>query len=690
MIKNLSTYFSGKLYSQMSLIKKFKFKFFLVLVNTLFLVLYTIALQYGSLTRSDESKFLGWASTFKHNILGIDPKPDEANVIFLDVSKDIVTVDDPDFTYSGTDSILGAKVIIKDRKKLALLCRELNKNPNSYKYVFCDILFDYTSPDDAVFGPIIAKTKHLTATNIFENNQYIKPIFKISSGCVNYDLISQSSFSKMPLLYGDTIKSLPILVYENTTGIRVHKKNYLTYFDKQLAFNTIIPEMYYRPADLRRFDQDGKKANFFYLGDVITKRNFFNDYLKGKFIIIGDFSGDKHSTFAGSIPGCIILFNIYLTLLNHAPIFSLVWVLLLLVIYFIISYLMIMHSEKKIKDIHDKIHVLFFKKMILKYISFIGILITIDLISYLFYATFISVFYIATYLTFLEMAIDNHKEVLKKTNFYIMKLKPSFLLFLLLFSTYSFSQTVYSVSAQKGNIYYNNKLIKIGDQLVCLNELTAESRDAKIRLLNPQKGSYLISFSNGKPTLNEKIKKKSELYQIVIQKYIDDYNTSKVLTSRGPFDWYVFFTTSKGKMAIFEGQKMPLTSFIYKIKSSQNLFATIYTAKDSALIPLKRVDENLFFDEKLFPKGQFTWKLKMSYMINNNDKFTTVTKTTLTSSFVSISELKEIVELFGANWQQDYKDDDDLIKDTYNYLEFNYGVICKPYLDPLIRSYMKR
>ena len=338
MIKNLFTYFSGKLYSQMNLIKKFKFKFFLVLVNTLFLVLFTIALQYGSLTRTDESRFLGWASTFKHNILGIDPKPDEANVIFLDVSKDIVTVDDPDFTYSGTDSILGAKVIIKDRKKLAVLCRELNKNPNSYKYVFCDILFDYTSPDDPVFGPIIAKTKHLTATNIFENNQYIKPIFKISSGCVNYDLISQSSFSKMPLLYGDTIKSLPILVYENTTGIRVHKKNYLTYFDKQLAFNTIIPEMYYRPADLRRFDQDGKKANFFYLGDVITKRNFFNDYLKGKFIIIGDFSGDKHSTFAGSIPGCLILFNIYLTLINHAPIFSLIWVLLLVVIYFVISY----------------------------------------------------------------------------------------------------------------------------------------------------------------------------------------------------------------------------------------------------------------------------------------------------------------------------------------------------------------
>jgi hypothetical protein len=53
-------------------------------------------------------------------------------VLFLDVSKDIFAIDDTDFTYSGTDSIQGAKVVIKDTKKLAILIKELNKNHKVY------------------------------------------------------------------------------------------------------------------------------------------------------------------------------------------------------------------------------------------------------------------------------------------------------------------------------------------------------------------------------------------------------------------------------------------------------------------------------------------------------------------------------------------------------------------------------
>lgn len=651
----------------------------------------TIGMQYVSLTRSDESSFLELAFIFKHNILGIDPKPDEQNVIFLDVSKDIVTIDDPEFTYSDTDSLLGAKIAIKDRKKLATFFKILNKNPNSYKYVICDILFDYTSPDDTLLKPIIEKTKHLTTTSIFENEQFIKPIFKVSSGCVNYAMINDSKFTKMPLMYSDSIKSLPVIVYEKFTKNRISKNGVLTYFGDKVAFNTVIPEMYYRVSDLRRFNEDNKKANFFYLGEIITKKNFFDDYLKGKFIIIGDFTNDNHDTYSGTIPGCMILLNTYLTLINHAPIFSFSWLLILFSIYFILSYFMIVHPDEKLDHIKNKIQVPFFKKWILKYISFIGILILIDLISYLFYDTFISVFYIATYLTFLEMIIDNYKVIIKKIKSSITKTKQSFLIFLMFFllvNITSYSQTVYSVSAQKGKIYYNNNLIKVGDQLTHLEKLTAETKDSKIRLLNPKKGSYLITFLDGTPIVNENIKKKSELYQIVVQKYIDKFNSSKVLTTRGSFDWYVFFTKNNEKIALFEGQKIPLTSLTYNIKFSQNLFATIYTEKDSVLIPLKRDDKNLFFDENLFPKGHFTWKLKISYLPNNNQKLTNVTKTRLTSSFVSISELKDIVELFSTNWKQNYEDEDELIKDIYDNLEFSYGVICKPYLDPIIRRFI--
>jgi hypothetical protein len=673
-------------------IKRIRLKVFLALINTIILLMLTIGLQYVSLTRSDESSFLEFASIFKHNILGIDPKPDERNVIFLDVSKDIITIDDPDFSYSDTDSLLGAKVTIKDRKKLTTFFKALNANSNKYKYVICDILFDYTSPDDSILKPIVEKTKHLTTTSIFEDKQFIQPIFNVSSGCVNYSLINDSKFTKIPLLYSDTIKSLPVVVYEDFTGNKVHKKRFLTYFGDDLAFNTVIPEMYYRATDLRRINDDDKKANFFYLGEIITKKNFFEDYLKGKFIIIGDFTNDNHATYAGTIPGCMILFNTYLTLIKKAPVFSFVWLFILFIIYFSISYFMIVHPEEKLNHLKGKIQMPFFKKMILKYISFIGILIVVDLVSYLFYSTFISIFYIATYLTFLEMIIDNYLEIIKKLKYFIMKIRPSFLMFLIVFlliNSTSYSQTVYSVSAQKGKIYYNNKLIKVGDELTHLDKLTAETRDSKIRLLNPQKGSYLITFLNGVPIVNENIKKKSELYQIVVQKYIDNFNSSKILSTRGDFDWYAFFTVNKGEMALFEGQKISLTGNIYKIKPNSLFFATVYKEKDSIVVALKRVSDTLFFDQKLFPKGLFTWKLKMSYTSNTKNKFTNITKGPLMSSFVSIAELKDIVELFSTNWKQSYINEEFLIKDIYNYLEFNYGVVCKSYINPLIRSYIK-
>jgi hypothetical protein len=122
-----------KIYKQqLSGVKRFRLKLILIFVNTFLLLFFTVAMEYTSLTRSDEISFLGWTSAFKHNVLGIDPKPDEKNVLFLDVSKDIFAIDDTDFTYSGTDSIQGAKVVIKDTKKLAILIKELNKNHKVY------------------------------------------------------------------------------------------------------------------------------------------------------------------------------------------------------------------------------------------------------------------------------------------------------------------------------------------------------------------------------------------------------------------------------------------------------------------------------------------------------------------------------------------------------------------------------
>lgn len=673
-------------------IKNYRLKLILIVANSFVLLLFTLSLQYTSFTRTDEISFLEWAAAFKHNIIGIDPKPDEKNVIFLDVSKDIVTIDDPDFSYSGTDSISGAKFVIKDRKKLALLFNELNKHPNEYKYVLCDILFDYASPDDSIFKPIVENTKNLTTTSIFGGNQLTKPIFNVSSGCVNYSLINNTKFVKIPL-YINNEKSLPLVIYESLTTKKSKKSKYLTYFNNQVAFNTIIPEMYYRSSNLRRFDENNKNANLFYLGEIITKRNFFNDYLKGKFIIIGDFENDNHDTFAGTMSGCMVLFNTYLTLQNHLPIFSFTWMFVLFLIYFLMSYFMFLPLASKLNSLEKKSYLPFFKNIIFKYIKFLCVLLIIDLVSYFFYRTFISIFYVATYLTFLEYIIDNHRNIVIKMKLYTAIIKKSFLLFLIITCIgiqNSYGQTVYSVSAQKGKIYYNNKLLKVGDQLVHLDKLTAETRDSKIRLLNPQKGSCLITFLNGTVTFNDQIKKKSELYQILLQKYIDNYNATRVLTTRGEFDWVDFFADSSNvKMALFEGQKIPLLGTKISFDSTSKFVAIVYKEKDSSSINIKTLNGKLIFDINLFPKGDFVWKLKMVSNNSNTNKSVVITPNPIYSSFITNAELKSIVELFALNDQENYVDEKAAKKEIYHYLQFNYGTFYKPFVEPLINGYFK-
>ena len=415
---------------QIKLIKHYNLKFFLSLGHAVLLVVFTLVLQYVTISRTDEIKFLKSASIFKHNILGIDPKPVGDSVVFLNVSKDVMTVDDPDsLLYTRTDSLEGARVVIKDRRKLAAFFGEINQYVGEYKYIICDILFDYPSPDDSLLKAKIESTKNLITSSIYKNGSVVEPIFNVKNGCVNYTsakttLISNkgSLFLKLPLVYFDSVKSLPVMMYEELTGNSITEKHGLTYCNNRLAFNTVIPELYYRPVDMRT---SGVHQNTFYLGDLVTTSpsTFFNDYLRGKYIVIGDFDNDRHSTYMGVMPGTLLLFNTYLSLRNKQPLISIMWLLILFVAYTIVSYFMFIHPERKFKNLQSEIKFRFFKSVIVKYVSFIGIMILIDLVSYFFYSTFVSIFYIATYLTFLEICIGKYDPVRKKIVMYLRKLK---------------------------------------------------------------------------------------------------------------------------------------------------------------------------------------------------------------------------------------------------------------------------
>jgi hypothetical protein len=397
---------------------RYKRKLLIVFFHSVFLLALTVLLQYTSFIRSDEVDFLKFAAILKHDIFKADEKPWKKNVVFIDVSKDPSLAEDSE--YGPPDSTMrGAQRVITDRVKLAKLFSILNQHPDGYKYVICDILFDKPGPGDGSLKPQIEKLRKIVISAIWDNNKLVKPIFKVPSGVVNYTAINKTTFTKMPIYYKDSLKSLPVCLFEKTTPYRF-TKSYFTFLNGRPTFNTMIPEFYYRPADMVTADQKGN-INTYYLGELLADPDCFS-VLNNKFIVIGDFANDLHVTYLGRMPGSLILWNTYLTLYKHHASISVNWLLMLFFFYFLISYWIIIHPEKKINEIHKKIRVPFLSKFLINYISFIGVLVLINIFSYFYFGTFVSLFYIATYLTFIQLVIEKYPEWKKNLYEYIVSL----------------------------------------------------------------------------------------------------------------------------------------------------------------------------------------------------------------------------------------------------------------------------
>jgi len=396
-----------------------KWKVFFVFLHSIFLLILTVVLQYISFIRYDEVDFLKSAAILKHDIFKVDEKPYAKNVVFLDVSKDPAVADDDE--YGPPDSTMkGSQRVITDRFKLAKLFSILNSHPNEYKYVICDILFEKPGPGDSILRPQIEKLKNIIISAIWDKGKLIQPIFKVPSAVVNYTAINKTVFTKIPIYYKDSLKSLPVYLFEKTTNHRFTKKNILTFLDGKPTFNTVIPEFYYRVGDMVP-PSAMKNINTYYLGELLADPDCFS-VLKNKFIIIGDFSNDIHVTYLGRMPGTLIIWDAYLTLYKNHAVISFKWLLMLFFFYLMLSYWIIIHPDRKFKEIHQKIRVPFLSTFLINYISFIGILVLINIFSYFYFGTFVSLFYIATYLTFIQLVIEKFPQWKKNLYEYIVSL----------------------------------------------------------------------------------------------------------------------------------------------------------------------------------------------------------------------------------------------------------------------------
>lgn len=261
--------------------------------------------------------FTDWISSGRDN----EPADD---VVFINVAHDKQLVDITD-----EFGIPIGNAAVTDRQKLTRLLDLINE-AGSYQYVMLDVFFESgyeTEVDSVLLGRISSMDKLVIPKHI--DGALESECLEKKAGYADYATsINENDFTKY-LLFREGGASMPLKAYTEVTGRGV-KKVLLWYADNgKLARRVIFPKMYVRMDSPYR--PDGQKAYLNLGSDILDSEEEvdWSDYFKGKYIVIGSFAGDDiHTTYAGDLPGSLINYNVYLSLVKgqHKIPFALVFV----------------------------------------------------------------------------------------------------------------------------------------------------------------------------------------------------------------------------------------------------------------------------------------------------------------------------------------------------------------------------
>ena len=378
------------------------FKLSATFINALVLIYFTFQLLNQPFLHGNEMPLIQGAAYFKNIILNIEDKPAKKDFMFIDVAYDKQLIDKLD-----TNGFAIGKQPIIDRKKLARFFNILNSKPNNQKFVICDIFFaDPSQPDDCVGDTIspdvqlkaeLAKMKNVVLSYHFKNDvdSLDLPIFlDAPRGIADYTT-TNNTFLKFSLLYRDTIKSSPLIMYEYLHKQKLKKKNGFYWLNNNRVLKSFIVDFRIRNYDLFIAQDHYKVDNLDALLTLDDKEVL--EHVKDRIIIVGDFQTDKHETIYGETVGPLILLNTYLALLNGDNVVTPLFLLFLFICFFGISVMVFYPS-----NLFEKWLIKTFENTQFKYaitfLSYMSILIATSLLSFFVFNTHLSILLLTIYL----------------------------------------------------------------------------------------------------------------------------------------------------------------------------------------------------------------------------------------------------------------------------------------------------
>jgi hypothetical protein len=334
----------------------------------------------------DERVLVQWASILKRVALNIDQDPPKEDYLFIDLSYEKALI--------PTEDGLGTEVIT-DRSKLAQFFGVLKRNQKEVEFTVCDVFLQGQSEHDSLLQENITGIKNIVFPNHHAEDGKLEHLdLEVPQAIADYQTAS-GGFLKFRLFQDKELSTIPVYLYEYTTGRKMDDKGIVFREGNKPSLNSVIIDYQIRSHEL--FEQGEYPVVNLSELLLLPEEVIVNEFLKNRIILMGDFKNDVHETVFGSMPGTLILLNAYLTLLNGYHLINWGWLFFILGGYTIFSRLMLFPEDDnvKIKNIN-------WLGPLLGSITYLSIL---SILSYLLFNIHIQVLVLTLYMTLLRFIV---------------------------------------------------------------------------------------------------------------------------------------------------------------------------------------------------------------------------------------------------------------------------------------------
>ncbi|HXB45282.1 MAG TPA: hypothetical protein VNV85_14550 [Puia sp.] len=347
--------------------------------------------QNYNFTFSVEDGFISQLSQWKYKYFSSKPEHN-ADFVFVNTGKDLALVDDT----AGSGNIA-----VSDREKIYQLLHFIDSLPKRALFKLIDLQFYYRyniNPRiDTLMQNELDKSNDLIIAILPDDKDkdtYKAPLYRAKYGYSEY-VSYGSGINKFRIFNHTTVHSIPRIMDETINGTVYKDDGLLATSNGHLCMSAVWPSYYLNDLDLKN-NKYLPHAQYYALGDLLTgihaSPGDYADIFAGRILIVGNFELDTHSTPVGTMPGSVIVADIYLSLLNLQHIVSYWFLLVQLVVFSGLSYLAWFSKVPEVKLRFNFIFSPHLVNFIKSYISYFGCMFFLSLLGLLLFNIQIALF----------------------------------------------------------------------------------------------------------------------------------------------------------------------------------------------------------------------------------------------------------------------------------------------------------